>query len=388
MIDLHKYTDLSGKLPVLNVTPEQLGTITWHSIPAMVTGVLLATFLIWLRGVVLRVHQARSGSLPLWLDWGLYAVRHVAVWYLVVVGVATAVAAMPVSGELKGVVGQFYGVLSIVQIGLVLSGLFTDACRTYLKRSHADGARILMVNTIITVGKIVIWVLMFVTALNTVGVNVTGMVAGLGIGGIALAFATKNIVENVLASFTMVLNPPFVIGDWIETDTVAGRVEEITLKNVLLRGTCGEQWIIPSGALMNSRIRNMSRMHERRVEVKFGIGYATLTPDRLEGIPRMVRSAVEGAGGSVRFDRAHITGFGDNLVNVEAVFFITSADFAAFMDLRQAILFRIYRALHEAGIFMALGFRVGNAHDLAGVQDMLGLAPKPDRARSSSRQKR
>lgn len=377
MIDLQKYTDLSGKLPVVGVTPEELVGILWHSVPGIVTGVVVASVLIWLRGMIVGLADSRARwKLPDGLVWVAGALRFVGVWYLMVVGISIAVAAAPVSNELKHVVAQGYGLLSIIQIALVLMGVFREGTRTYVAHHKPDGSRVLLINAISTVGTLLIWALAGIAALNTVGVNVTALLAGLGLGGVAIAFATKNIFENMLASFSMVINPPFVIGDFISGGEILGTVVEINLKYVVVRQLSGEMLTVPSSDVLNMKIHNWSRMMERRIEFNFGVGYTTMNAEKLKRVPQIMREAIEAQGDKVRFDRAHFAGFGDLMMNFVGVYIVKSPDYNTYMDVNQAILLRIYEELEKAGVELALGSRAGNAADLMGMREMGGVRVK------------
>lgn len=366
-----KITGMEPVLPILNMTPSAFAQIAWASLPAVAFGAGVAAVLIYIKMLAARVEQPDGVTgWRMWVQWPLYLLRHVGVWYLGVVGLSIAAGMAPIADEAKHVVGLVYSVVTIIQVALLIAAVFEEACRSYLRRTRADGGRRLLVNTLITVGKLIVWAIAAVAILGAVGVNVTGLVAGLGLGGVALALASKSLLENMFASFSMVLNPPFVIGDFIAGGEILGTVENINLKYVLIRQLSGEQLSVPSSDILNMKVRNYSRMRERRVEFRFGVGYSTMTAKKLERIPQLIRKAIEAQGEKVRFDRAHFAGYGDLMLMFEGVYMVTSADYNLHMDVQQDILTRIYKALEKEGVEMALGFRVGNANDLMGLKEM------------------
>lgn len=365
--------DLNVPLPLVGLTPLELIPWLWASLPGVIFGAAVTVLLLYLRRYAVSMHVARSAAeiaAEPWYLWPFYVVRRLSAWYLVAIGVVLAVDGSPLGSEVKHAVALGFRLLSIVQGGLLLSAFIKDGVAGYF-RSHTkvDGGRRMLIGALSTVATLLVWAIMAMMALNAVGVNVTALVAGLGLGGVAIAFATKNILENVLASFSMVLNPPFVIGDFIKVGEMMGTVEEITLKNVKISALSGEQLIVPSSDLMNSRIANYSRMKERRVVIGFGLGYASMTPARVEEIPLILRRAIERHGDDVRFDRAHVSGFGDNLINFEAVFMVTKPDYNLYMDIQQDVLMAVYREVEKMGASMALGFRIGAWSDLQALQD-------------------
>ena len=155
-----------------------------------------------------------------------------------------------------------------------------------------------------------IWALALLLVVDNLGYHVTALVAGLGVSGIAVALALQNILGDLFASLSIVLDKPFVIGDFIIVGDLLGVVERIGLKTTRVRSLSGEQLIFSNSDLLSSRIRNFKRMDERQVAFGFGVLYQT-TPGQLESIPPMVREVIESTEGT-RFDRVHFKSFGDS----------------------------------------------------------------------------
>lgn len=200
-------------------------------------------------------------------------------------------------------------------------------------------------------GRLVAIVAIVLLALQNVGVDVTAMIAGLGVGGIAVALAVQNILGDLFGSLSIVLDKPFVVGDFIVVGPQAGTVEKIGLKTTRIRSLSGEQLIFANSDLLGSRIQNYKRMQQRRIVFGFGVSYAT-PMDVVADIPGIVRTAVESQA-RTRFDRAHFKAFGESSLDFEAVYWMLDPDFNQYMDVQQAINLAIGRRFAERGIEFA-----------------------------------
>lgn len=196
-----------------------------------------------------------------------------------------------------------------------------------------------------------LWMILFFVALDNLGVDITALVAGLGVGGIAVALAVQNVLGDLFASLSIILDKPFVMGDFIIVDSYMGTVEHVGLKTTRLRSLSGEQLVFSNTDLLRSRIRNYKRMYERRVVFSIGVLYQT-NPEQLSEIPGMIREIIEGQK-SVRFDRAHFKEYGAYALNFEVVFYVLNPDYNIYMDIQQAINLEIYRRFEKAGIEFA-----------------------------------
>jgi small-conductance mechanosensitive channel len=188
-------------------------------------------------------------------------------------------------------------------------------------------------------------------ALDTYGVNVTTLIAGLGISGIAVALAVQNVLGDLFASFSIVFDKPFVIGDFIIVGDYLGTVEYVGLKTTRIRSLSGEQLVFSNGDLLKSRIRNFKRMFERRVVFTIGVLYQT-TYEHLIEIPKMIQSIIENQS-QVRFDRAHFKEYGAYSLNFEIVYWIQNPDYNVYMDIQQTINLSIFKQFKEKGIEFA-----------------------------------
>jgi len=193
----------------------------------------------------------------------------------------------------------------------------------------------------------VIWALVVLLTLDNLGVNITALVAGLGIGGVAVALALQNILGDLFASLSITLDRPFVLGDFLIVDDFLGSVEYIGIKSTRLRSLSGEQIVMSNSDLLKSRVRNYGRMSERRVVFATNLTYETPI-DTVEKIPAVIRAIVE-AHGDARFDRSHFQKHGASSLDFETVYYVLSADFNKYMDIQQSINLRLHRKLAELG---------------------------------------
>lgn len=203
--------------------------------------------------------------------------------------------------------------------------------------------------------RLALWALVVLMTLDNLGVNVTALLAGLGIGGIAVALAAQNILGDLFASLSIVLDRPFVLGDSIATGDFSGTVEHIGVKTTRLRSASGEQLVFANSDLLQSRIRNFQRMRERRMLFTLNVRFQT-PRDKLAQIPRILREVIESQN-PVRFDRAHFKLFGDSALIFEAVYFVLTADFNESMNIQQAINLAICERFERSQIEFAFPTR-------------------------------
>ncbi|MFO7686374.1 MAG: mechanosensitive ion channel family protein [Desulfobacterales bacterium] len=250
-------------------------------------------------------------------------------------------------------------IFSITMAALILQlTLWANATVDYfLNRSQQrtlerNAAR---VTTLRAAGLIVKLVLAAIAAIlildNIPGVEITALVASLGITGIAVALAVQNILSDLFASLSIVLDKPFVIGDFIIVDNYMGTVEHIGLKTTRVRSLSGEQLIFSNNDLLQSRVRNYKRMAERRVVFSIGVTYQTPL-EKLKQIPATIRQIIESQE-TARFDRAHFQGYGDFALNFEVVYYMLDPDYNRYMDIQQAINMAIFRSFEEMGVDFA-----------------------------------
>lgn len=278
-------------------------------------------------------------------------------WYfLLAVSLYTASQALHTSLAVHDGVRTFIFLIILLQSALWGTGIIAYMIAHMAKQRLAEGAA--SATTLAALGfvmRLVLWTVVLILALDNLGFNITTLVAGLGIGGIAVALALQSILGDLIASLSIALDKPFVIGDFIVVDTIQGTVEHVGLKTTRLRSLSGEEIIIANADLLKSRIRNYRRMQERRAVFTVAITYAT-PPDKVASLPGFLKEAIM-AQPDARFDRAHFKSFGESALLFEAVYFVTKPDYGVFMDVQEQINLNVLRRCTEEGIVFAFPTR-------------------------------
>jgi small-conductance mechanosensitive channel len=245
------------------------------------------------------------------------------------------------------------GIAFIIQIGIWAHTLVEALITARREESlPEDPGSITTLNAISLITKGVIWTIVLLLVLDNIpGIQVTTLIASLGIGGIAIGLAVQNILGDLFASLSIALDKPFVIGDFIVVGEYRGNVEHVGLKSTRVRSISGEQLIFGNADLLGSRIQNFKRMTRRRAIFNIGVTYQT-PADALEAIPTMLKEIVERQENAT-IDRAHFQTFGDFALIFEVVYYVEAPDYPMFMDIQQAINLQIFRAFEEAGIEFA-----------------------------------
>lgn len=215
----------------------------------------------------------------------------------------------------------------------------------------ADAGTRMSINVVAIAVRVLLWLILLLVILANLGINITALVTGLGIGGIAIALAVQNILGDLFAALSIVLDKPFVVGDAISVGDASGTVEHIGLKSTRLRSVTGELIIISNGDLLKSRIRNFRGQEKRLVILQFGIAYDTV-PEKLSRVPLIIRAAVEKEE-SANFDRSNITTFGIFAILTETVYSVHRVSYGEYMNTQQRINFEIYKQLGAEAIEIA-----------------------------------
>ena len=242
-------------------------------------------------------------------------------------------------------------IVLVLQVGLWASRALNEWLRIVAEKKAEDGEVLTWLSGVEWTGKIIIWAVALLIGLENLGVDVTGLVAGLGIGGIAVALAAQNILGDLFSAFSIYIDKPFVIGDYLKVGDQMGTVENIGMKTTRLRSLTGEQLIFGNSDLVSSRIQNFGRIEERRANFTVGVTYDT-PKEKIEEIPEMIRTIVE-AQEQVRFERSHFKEFGDSALLFETIYFVLVPAFLVKMDVQQAINLELMQRFEAEGIEFA-----------------------------------
>jgi small-conductance mechanosensitive channel len=280
-------------------------------------------------------------------------------FFFLAVAIGAAIRGLEIHARLIGPLTALLELMVLVQIGLWISGLIAFMVERAMtkRRETADRIGVAAVRAIGVTVKIVAWIVLVVVALQFVfQKDVSTLVAGIGVGGIALALAVQNILGDLLAAVAIVFDRPFDVGDSIQVDNMAGTVEQIGLKTTRLRSVTGEQLIIGNAELLKSKLRNYKRLYERRAILNIDVVYDT-PPEVIARIPAMMKEIV-GAQKSVRFERSHFASFQESALRIETVYFVLDPDYSRFMDVQQAVNLEVLRRFAAQKIRFAFPTRV------------------------------
>lgn len=285
-------------------------------------------------------------------DLVLEVIRKTKVFFPLIIAIYTGAQALQLPELAEKIILGVTVILVLLQVGIWGSAMITFWVKRYMqRRMQEDAAAATSVAALSFVGKLALWSVLLLLALDNLGYDITALVAGLGIGGIAVALALQNVLGDLFASLSIVLDKPFVIGDFIIVGDYLGTVEHIGLKTTRVRSLGGEQLVFSNNDLLESRIRNYKRMAERRIVFGFGVVYQT-PADTLAEIPGQVKEIIESVD-RTRFDRAHFKSYGDSSLDFEVAYYVLSPDYNTYMDIQQEINLELYRRFEAQGIDFA-----------------------------------
>jgi len=271
------------------------------------------------------------------------------VLFLVALYVACRYLVLP--SKLVTIIGSVAFIGAVIQVGLWGHYLIHIGLTRYMGRKMKDPSTSSGITLMSLFGRVVLWSFVLLVILENMGVNITTLIASLGVGGIAIGLATQNILSDLFASLSILLDKPFEVGHFIIVDDKLGTVEKIGLKTTRVRSLSGELLVFGNNDLLSSRIRNYTMFQERRVLFSFGVLYSTAS-GKLKKIPDIVREIINNVE-QTRFDRTHFKEFGNFSLNFEVVYYIQVPDYAKYMDVQQAINLALFEAFEKEGIEFA-----------------------------------
>lgn len=297
-----------------------------------------------------KIHEKISARWPdvdkflLQIDRRLVAVIKITIIY-------TAFQQLFLPDIIKYGVDLFVLVATTFQFIIFIQFVIIYFFKQYLLRQNdtTDQDKLLTITESFT--KIVTWIIAIVFILDNLNIEISGLLAGLGVGGIALGIASQSIFQDIFSYITIFVDKPFEIGDFIIIGEYRGVVEYIGIKSTRLRSLSGEQLVFSNTDLTSSRIQNYRRMHKRRINFKFGVTYDTPL-EQLKEIPGIVREIIENKK-KVEFDRAHFHAYGDYSLIYEVIYYVQDKDYAVYMDIQQEINFELKEIFNQKDISFA-----------------------------------
>lgn len=322
----------------------------WLIAAVVAAGAFLLMLLI--RWLLCRQFARQDGNGGIFYAVMLAMLKRGQLLFLLVVALVIGSGVLVFTDSIRQLITIVLVIAILLQVGLWANAALRAWIEHYRKaKLEKDPASVTTLNVINFIGRIVIWATVLLVVLDNLGVNITAFIAGLGIGGVAVALALQTVLGDLFASLSIVLDKPFVVGDFLIVGDLLGSVEYVGLKTTRLRSLSGEQLVFSNSDLLNSRIRNFGRMFERRVPFNLGVTYQT-PRDKLRLIPQIIREAVEKQE-HARFDRSHFKEYGDFALTFESVYFVKGPDYNLYMDIQQAINLHIHERFEQEGIEFA-----------------------------------
>ena len=204
---------------------------------------------------------------------------------------------------------------------------------------------------VLTFVKIILYTVALIIVFDNLGIEITALITGLGIGGVAIALAAQAILGDLFSYFTIFFDRPFEDGDFIKVGEFRGTVEHIGIKTSRVRSLSGEELVFSNTDLTSSRLQNFGKMMDRRVIFQIGVTYDTPL-SRLKDIQSIVKGIIDRTD-NAEYERVHFHSFGDFSLNYEIVFLVLSNDYLDYMDIRHSVNMDIVERFRAEGIEFA-----------------------------------
>lgn len=246
-------------------------------------------------------------------------------------------------------VNRTFFVIAMLQVAIWMNFLVNQWVNSFINRkTRKNPAAASSISLIQLLAKLLIVSVVALFTLHNLGINITTILAGFGVGGIAVALALQKILGDLFSSLSIVMDKPFVVGDFIILDQYLGEVEKIGLKTTRIRSLSGEQIIISNSDMLSARIRNYKRLKERRIAFVIGLPLSS-DPNNVKKAVSLI-TAVINSKDRVRFERSHLMSIGRSFLDIESVYWVLSDDYDLHMDIQQKILMDILLAFKAEGL--------------------------------------
>ncbi|MFW5891160.1 MAG: mechanosensitive ion channel family protein [Bacillota bacterium] len=242
-------------------------------------------------------------------------------------------------------------IITIYFIVLSVQEIIIYVLKNYWHIKGRDIESSKLLNFLILVIQVFAWIIAILFLLDNLGIEIKGLITGLGVGGVAIAFASQALLADIFSYFTIFLDQPFDIGDFIIVGEHRGIVEHIGLKTTRLRSLSGELLVFSNKDLTNSRISNYGDMRHRRLSFRVGVVYSTEI-EKLRKIPNIIEKIIDNIN-KTEFDRAHFAEYGDFSLIYETVYYVLDNDYKAYMDIQEKINLKIKEKFDKEDIQFA-----------------------------------
>ena len=346
---------------------------TWLLALALLVGgpFVLSRMLRFLAATLKKINERRPGEFTRLAGETVEGTKLLLILFIFVY-ISSSVLSLPTAAE-KACNFLFIIALSI-QIGIFASLLTRKIIFLYINSQDKAQEYTSALSIVNLTVRVLIWSAVLLMTLDNMGFNITTLVAGLGVGGIAIAMASQQILADLFASLSIILDKPFRMGDFIVIGDLLGTVENIGLKTTRIRSLSGEELILSNNDLLSSRIRNYKTMQERRVVFSLGVEFGT-PHKKLKNIPQMIKTVIDSIE-KARFDRSHFSSYGNFALNIETVYYILSSDYLTYMDIQQEINLQIFERFEQEGIAFAFPTQKIHIQTKAAAESNLQLDPE------------
>ncbi len=269
---------------------------------------------------------------------------------LFIISVNVGLTRLNLSSKITHIAGILLIFTLIIQVGILLNQAIKIFVPIYM--GEDDPAKTSAIELITVICQSVLWVLIAILILDTSGVNITALVTGLGIGGVAVALAVRNILGDLLSSFSIILDKPFKVGDFISVNDLMGNVKKIGIKTTRIKAVGGEEIIFSNEDILKSRIKNVKKLKERTIVFNIGVTYET-SYENLTKVSKIIEEAIKKEEPNVRFSRCHFNSYESSYINFQTLYYIKSPDYLLYMDIQQRINLFIYKEFKKHKIEFA-----------------------------------
>lgn len=323
----------------------------------MLGGILLGLLLVRLfkKFILKHIHAAVSKSKTTIDDFIIESIERFVVPMVYFAIIYAGLRTLVWPGRVTTILEMAFVVIVTYYAIRLVSSIILMLLRTYISGQEGGEEKVKQMGGVILIINIIIWMIGLVFMFSNLGYDVSAIIAGMGIGGIAIALAAQNIIGDLFNYFVIFFDRPFEVGDFLVIDDKNGVVEKIGIKTTRIKTLSGEQLVIANSDMTGSRIHNFKKMQRRRIVFTVGVTYETPI-EKVKMIPGLLKEIVESEK-IVDFDRAHFKSFGGSSLDYEVVYIINSADFNTYMDIQQEYNFQIYQKFGELGISIAFPTR-------------------------------
>lgn len=349
---------IAEKVPEVAIVLPFVGEV--NLTPYVAAGVVFIalTAIFWLvRKVVILRLQALSEKTSTDVDDVLIdAVSSIHAWYYTLVALYAALTLLTLPHGVDMFMRAVFWFVTVWQAIETATCFIDYATKRFLEKDEdgdgvTDPASATASDMVTLLAKIVLWVFGVIFVFSNLGIEVTSLVAGLGIGGIAVAFALQGILSDLFSSFSLYFDKPFRVGDYIVIGQDSGTVEKIGIKTTRIRTLQGEELVVSNAELTTTRVQNFKKLKERRVSFKFGILYET-PKEKVKEVNAIIEEIFKRVMGG-RLDRVHFTGFGDSALLFEVVYYVESNDYVDYLDIQEQMNHELLERFADKGIEFA-----------------------------------